>query len=96
MKTEPRKGPLEDITIIDCTMAYAGPFGTVLLADLGANVIKVEPPGGDGFRMVPPFPPDYGHASRNTDAGADYGMSFAGVNRNKRSIVLDLKDPEDK
>ncbi len=96
MSTEPRTGPLDDLTIIDCTMAYAGPFGTVLLADLGANVIKVEPPTGDGFRMVPPFPPDYGHAARGTDAGADYGMSFAGVNRNKRSVVLDLKNPEDK
>ncbi|MGH1489830.1 MAG: CaiB/BaiF CoA transferase family protein [Acidimicrobiales bacterium] len=90
-----RHGPLEGLTIIDCTMAYAGPFGTALLADLGANVIKVEPPTGDGFRALPPHPPDYGHASRGTEAGADYGMSFAGVNRNKRSISLDLKQPAD-
>ena len=41
-----RTGPLDDLTIIDCTMAFAGPFGTVLLADLGANIIKVEPPDG--------------------------------------------------
>ncbi len=93
--TEARRGPLDDVTIIDCTMAYAGPFGTALLADLGANVIKVEPPTGDSFRMLPPFPPDYGHAARDTDAGADYGMAFAGVNRNKRSVCLDLKDPAD-
>ena len=91
-----RTGPLDDLTIIDCTMAFAGPFGTVLLADLGANVIKVEPPNGDNFRPVPPFPPDYEHARNHADAGVDYGMSFAGVNRNKRSICLDLKKPEDK
>ena len=42
-----RTGPLKDITVIDCTMALAGPFGAALLADLGANVIKVEPPSGD-------------------------------------------------
>ena len=43
-----RRGPLEDLTVIDCTMALAGPFGASLLADLGARVIKVEPPRGDG------------------------------------------------
>lgn len=91
-----RTGPLADLTIIDCTMAYAGPFGTVLLADLGANVIKVEPPGGDNFRPVPPFPPDYEHAHKHADAGVDYGMAFAGVNRNKRSICLDLKQEADR
>ncbi len=93
--TTNRQGPLDDLTIIDCTMAYAGPFGTALLADLGANVIKVEPPTGDNFRSLPPHPPDYGHAALGAEAGADYGMSFAGVNRNKRSVVLDLKDPAD-
>ncbi len=91
-----RSGPLADLTIIDCTMALAGPFGTALLADMGANVIKVEPPEGDNFRPLPPFPPDYGHAARNTDAGADYGAPFAGVNRNKRSIQLDLKSADDR
>lgn len=90
-----RRGPLDDVTIIDATMAYAGPFGTALLADLGANVIKVEPPTGDSFRALPPFPPDYGHALRGAEAGSDYGMAFAGVNRNKRSVCLDLKDPGD-
>ena len=94
-QTAARRGPLEDLTIIDCTMAYAGPFGSALLADLGANVIKVEPPSGDGFRPIPPFPPNYQHAFKEGD-GADYGMSFAGVNRNKRSVVLDLKSAEDK
>ena len=67
MKQAQRTGPLDDLTIIDCTMAFAGPFGTVLLADLGANVIKVEPPNGDNFRPVPPFPPDYEHARNHAD-----------------------------
>ncbi|MFT6435810.1 MAG: crotonobetainyl-CoA:carnitine CoA-transferase CaiB-like acyl-CoA transferase [Candidatus Azotimanducaceae bacterium] len=74
MTDNKRTGPLAGRTIIDCTMAYAGPFGTVLLASLGANVIKVEPPGGDNFRPIPPFPPDYEHANKHTGAGVDYGM----------------------
>jgi crotonobetainyl-CoA:carnitine CoA-transferase CaiB-like acyl-CoA transferase len=91
-----RTGPLSDITIIDCTMALAGPFGTALLADLGANVIKVEPPQGDGARSVPPLPPDYANPTAETPAGVDYGGYFASINRNKRSIVLDLKSPGDR
>ena len=96
MLDDVRTGPLEDVTIIDCTMAFAGPFGTTLLADLGANVIKVEPPGGDNFRMMPPFPPDYARVGSNREAGVDYGATFASVNRNKRSICLDLKKAEDR
>ena len=86
-----RTGPLTDITIIDCTMALAGPFGTALLADLGANVIKVEPPGGDFARTVPPLPPDYANPGADEPSGVDFGGFFASINRNKRSIVLDLK-----
>ena len=96
MPNTKRTGPLQDITIIDCTMAYAGPFGTALLADMGANVIKIEPPRGDNFRVVPPFPPDYAHPWKRDEEGVDYGMSFAGVNRNKRSVCLDLKRPADR
>lgn len=91
-----RSGPLEDLVIIDCTMAYAGPFGTTLLADLGADVIKVEPPSGDTFRNVPPYPPDHAMVGSATPGGADYGAPFASVNRNKRSIVLDLKAESDR
>ncbi len=92
-------GPLTDITIIDCTMALAGPFGTALLADLGANVIKVEPPKGDMARSVPPLPEGYANAG-GADQGAesdapDFGGYFASINRNKRSIVLDLKKKDD-
>jgi crotonobetainyl-CoA:carnitine CoA-transferase CaiB-like acyl-CoA transferase len=81
MKT--RTGPLSDVRVLDLTQALAGPFCTMLLADLGADVIKVEPPAGDMSRTMGPFPAD-----RN---GCDYGGYFASVNRNKRSIVLDVK-----
>ena len=91
-----RKGPLQDITVIDCTMMLAGPFGTALLADLGADVIKVEPPHGDGSRSTPPHPPDYANPGSKEPAGVDYGGMFASINRNKRSIVLDLKLEEDR
>lgn len=89
-----RTGPLRDITIIDCTMALAGPYGMSLLADLGANVIKIEPPGGDGARVQPPLPPDYANPGAEEPAGVDYGGYFASINRNKRSVVLDLKSQE--
>ena len=86
-----RTGPLNDLTIVDCTQALAGPFGTALLADLGADVIKVEPPGGDGFRPLPPYLPDHAHPWAEQTAATDYGAPFAAVNRNKRSVILDLK-----
>ena len=91
-----RTGPLSDVRIIDCTMALAGPFGTAMLADLGADVIKVEPPNGDVSRSVSPLPPDYANVTADEPAGVDYGGYFASINRNKRSIVLDLKDEADK
>ncbi len=78
-----RTGPLSDVRILDLTQALAGPFGTALLADLGADVIKVEPPGGDMSRTLPPHPPDR--------EACDYGGYFASINRSKRSLVLDLK-----
>ena len=94
--TNQRSGPLAGITIIDCTMALAGPFGTALLADLGANVIKVEPPHGDMSRSTPPLPPDYAPATAHERKGVDYGGYFASINRNKRSIVLNFKAAEDR
>jgi crotonobetainyl-CoA:carnitine CoA-transferase CaiB-like acyl-CoA transferase len=78
-----RSGPLADVRVLDLTQALAGPFCTMLLADLGADVIKIEPPGGDLSRTMGPFPPDR--------AGCDYGGYFASINRNKRGIVLDSK-----
>jgi len=89
-------GPLSGITIIDCTMVLSGPFATMILADLGANVIKVEPPYGDGARRVAPVPPDYVSVAKGASESCDYGAYFGSVNRNKRSIVLDLKQEEDR
>ncbi len=93
---EQRQGPLQDLTIIDCTRALAGPFGAGLLADLGANVIKVEPPSGDGYRNIPPFLPDHARPHEVKKAGTDFGAPFAAVNRNKRSVCLNLKNEADK
>ena len=83
-----RSGPLTDVRIIDLTAALAGPFCTMLLADLGADVIKVEPPKGDFTRSGGPF--TTGDTERN------YGGYFASVNRSKRSIVLDLQQESDR
>jgi crotonobetainyl-CoA:carnitine CoA-transferase CaiB-like acyl-CoA transferase len=83
-----RTGPLVDLRILDLTQALAGPFCTMLLADLGADVIKVEPPRGDMARYLGPHPEDR--------EGCDYGGYFASINRNKRSIVLDLKSETDR
>ena len=94
--TSSRKGPLQDLTIIDCTRALAGPFGAGLLADLGANVIKIEPPLGDGYRNIPPFLPDYASPLSEEFGATDFGAPFASVNRNKRSVCLDLKKDDHK
>ena len=91
-----RTGPLEDVTIIDCTMALAGPFATAILADLGADVIKVEPPSGDMSRPSPPLPEDFAHPRSGKAGGCDFGGYFGSINRNKRSIVLDLKSSADR
>jgi crotonobetainyl-CoA:carnitine CoA-transferase CaiB-like acyl-CoA transferase len=77
-------GPLVGIRIIDFTRALAGPFCTMLLADLGADVIKVEPPEGDFSRFSEPFP--------EGDTEQAFGGYFASINRNKRGVVVDLKE----
>ena len=79
-------GALSGLVVIDLTVMLAGPFATMLLADHGARVIKVEPPGGENTRMFGPFPPG---GLRMEDGG--YGAYFASTNRNKESVVLDLK-----
>src|SRR6476661_5363537 len=76
-------GPLAGLLVADFSRILAGPYATMLLADLGAEVVKVEAPGGDDTRSwQPPL----------RDGISTY---YLGVNRNKRSIALDLKDPED-
>ncbi len=74
---------LQGIKIIDLTQHLAGPFCTMLLADMGAEVIKVEPPWGDASRSSPQYPTVEGQNSY-----------FMLVNRNKKSVVLNLKNAE--
>ncbi|TDW83857.1 crotonobetainyl-CoA:carnitine CoA-transferase CaiB-like acyl-CoA transferase [Kribbella pratensis] len=77
------KGPLSGLLVADFSRILAGPYATMLLADLGADVVKVESPGGDDTRSWQPPVRD--------------GIStyYLAVNRNKRSVALDLKDPSD-
>src|SRR5438093_8873012 len=73
-------GPLAGIKVLDLSAYIAGPYGCTLLADLGAEVIKVEPPTGDTLRQYP--------STLEPESRA-----FLGMNRSKRGIVLDLKRP---
>ena len=78
-------GALDGLVVADFTRVLAGPYATMMLADLGADVVKIERPGaGDDTRTWgPPF---------TADGTATY---FASVNRNKKSVTLDLRDPDD-
>src|SRR3712207_4482281 len=76
-----RPSALTGIRVLDFTRAQQGPFGTLLLADMGAEVIKVEPPGGE--------------SGRANGLGPDgFSSYFEGHNRGKKSITLDLRVPE--
>jgi len=79
-----KKGPLAGVLVVDLTAMVMGPYATQVMADMGADVIKVEPPAGDNTRFV--------------SQGPAPGMSgvFVNVNRGKRSIVLDLRDKADR
>src|SRR4051812_25363924 len=82
--TQHAKGPLSGITVVDLSRILAGPYCTLLMAEMGARVIKVEPPkGGDDARAYGPF----------VNGKSTY---FASVNRGKESIALDLKKDEDR
>ena len=76
------KGPLAGVRVLDLTAVVMGPYATQILGDMGADIIKVEPPQGDNMRWVGPMKnPGMGHI-------------FLHANRNKRSLVLDLKQPQ--
>lgn len=79
--------PLSGVRVVEFCQVLAGPYCGMLLADLGAEVVKVEPPEGDMMRQWPPI-------TQGPDGG--YSENFASINRNKRSVVLDLKDPAQK
>jgi crotonobetainyl-CoA:carnitine CoA-transferase CaiB-like acyl-CoA transferase len=82
-RPEAHRGPLDGIVVADLSRVLAGPYASMLLADLGATVIKVESAAGDDTRTWTPPEKD--------------GMStyYLSINRNKQSIVLDFKDPDD-
>ncbi|MGH2636046.1 MAG: CaiB/BaiF CoA transferase family protein, partial [Actinomycetota bacterium] len=76
--------PLDGVRVVDVTLNIAGPYGTMILGDLGADVLKIERPGvGDDAR-------------RMTPAVGDGSAYFAAINRNKRSVALDLRDGADR
>ena len=79
--------PLSDLRVLDLTHGIAGPYCAKLLADHGADVIKIEQPGtGDFARGMGPFPDDTPHPEKS-------GL-FLSLNTNKRGITLDLRSPE--
>ncbi len=75
--------PLAGVRVVEFCSTAAGPFCAMLLSDMGAEVVKVEPPAGDGLRQWPPL-------------SNGYSENFASLNRNKQSVVLDLKSPADR
>ncbi|MDA8637575.1 CoA transferase [Rhodospirillales bacterium] len=78
--------PLEGVRVVGLEQYMAGPYCTLLLADAGAEVIKIERPGlGDPRRQMPPFAEKDGHKK---------GAGFMGYNRNKKSLALNLRDPK--
>lgn len=86
-----QRGALQGLTVVDLTQMLAGPYASMMLADQGARVIKVEPPGGDETRRTGPH---LENGLRIEDGG--YGSYFASINRGKESIVLDLKQESGK
>lgn len=80
------RGALDGLVVLDLTRMLAGPYATMMLADQGARVVKIEPPGGDGTRRNGP----HLEGALRMDGGG-FGAYFASINRNKESLTLDLK-----
>ena len=76
-------GPLAGVRVLEATTTAAGPLCSATLADLGADVVKVEVPTGEVNRRLPPFYP-----------GTNVGAINGNINRNKRSLSLDLRKPQ--
>lgn len=83
-QSQKRSGPLAGIRVIDLTSIVFGPYATQTMADMGAEVIKVEPPAGDNTRWITPGPVP------------GMGGIYVNVNRGKRGVMLDLREDEDK
>ncbi|GAA3237627.1 CoA transferase [Pseudonocardia petroleophila] len=81
MVTPPETGPLTGVRVVDLTTTFMGPYCTLLLAQMGAEVVKVEAPSGDVVRYI------------GDERGTGMGPVFLNANQGKRSIALDLKDP---
>ncbi len=77
------KGILSGLRVLDLSRMLSGPYCTMMLADQGAEVIKIEPAEGDSSRTNGPF--------RDDDPNHDWAGYFVSLNRSKKSIVLDLK-----
>lgn len=77
-------GPLDGVTVVDLTSVVSGPLATMFLADQGADVIKIEPPGGDITRR----------SRQSIEASGQFSALFISTNRGKRSLALDIKRPE--
>lgn len=81
-------GPLAGVKVLDLTAMLAGPYATMILADLGADVVKIEPPDGDMTRDAGPY--------RERDSEEGLAGYFQSINRGKRSVVMNLRDPATK
>src|SRR5690348_8008280 len=86
--TSGKTGPFSGLLVLDLTRALAGPYAALMMAELGARVIKIEPPEGDDARRYGPFV--------TGDSGVAKSGYFMSINRGKESVALDLKKDDDR